>query len=224
MKTNFFTQVQPLLESGMDLTISVKLIDGKMIVATRPNYDQVKDKAINQLKPLVLTHQVDDLDENYFETITAPMQTFLSNVEIIKAYEDSIKSTTSKKVDSVKSKQASQTDKDQQKAGEYLTDAKEFIKQEKFIQALSRLDKAKELDKSVEGVDQLIEETKELVIKPSIDNARAFESSFNFKEALKELSTVRKLDPQNEQVGEIDQKIISKVGDTVFNQLKNSIK
>ena len=223
MKTNFFSQIKPLLESGMDLTLSFKLKDEKLIIAARPNYANVKDKSINQVKPLLLENSVEAFDDHFIETISAPMQTFVSNAERIKAYEECVKSTAGAKVNASKSKEVIQKEKDQEKAKSLLSEAKNFIKEEKFHQAISRLEKAKELDAALTEVGDLIKESQSKIIDPCLKKAKALVSVFQFKEVFKELAPVYKLDPKHTDLLQIEKSISDKVGDTVFNQIKKSV-
>lgn len=102
--TNFFTLLSKLLVAGLNLTMTFKMEAGKMTVGVRPQRSDIKDDSIeSKIQPLVLTHTCDDLDNNFFETITAPMAKvdeladFLANIEKIKADAQAEKSKPAQK-------------------------------------------------------------------------------------------------------------------------------
>jgi PRTRC genetic system protein E len=99
MNVPFFETLAPLLKDMSKLSFSLQCDnEGKIIVAILPTYDKVKDKAASLIPPITLTGTSQELDENFFSAITAPLQktnsffsgvaSFEKNMEEVKAKSD----------------------------------------------------------------------------------------------------------------------------------------
>lgn len=226
MKTNFFTSIEPMLSDGLQFTFTVKADEhGKLIVSTRPMSNGIKDKGFNNLHPLILNHSASELDQGFFETIQQPVVAYKDHAEQVKSYEESIKLAASKARAGSKSnaKEVSSADKatkDKAIATESLKEAKILIDQEKHEQALARLNKAFELDGSLEEVKTLIQQTKEVLTKPICERASALLKGFKYKDAIEEIRALAQIDPTNECIKRVEEKIKEQVGEKVFKTLK----
>jgi PRTRC genetic system protein E len=75
MNTNFFNQIAQMEVAGdLHLTIA-KGTENKLIVSVMLQNEQCGDNAKNIIPPLNLRGTADELDNGFFEKITAPMQT-----------------------------------------------------------------------------------------------------------------------------------------------------
>lgn len=74
METNFFSQIENMKLSG-DLLITIgRGSEGKLVVAVLLQNEQCTDNAKNVIPPLVLREIPEQLDRQFFDSITAPMQ------------------------------------------------------------------------------------------------------------------------------------------------------
>lgn len=108
---NFFKQMSDI--GIKDVTIEIKVAeDGRMTVLTSPK-SIAKDKALNSIKPLLLTGTVEELDSGYFEAIEKPLKKtskFFNNVESYEAkIEDAKKETAEAEAEKSKEKNAQTT-------------------------------------------------------------------------------------------------------------------
>lgn len=114
-KTNFFTLLHSLLGDGLDLTLTFKRDKqgggptgaSRLIVGVRPQYSDDKDHPVNMLRPILLTHDPDKLDEAFFITLTTPLanvRELAAQVEEFNKEVSAAKETVSKKKEGQKSK------------------------------------------------------------------------------------------------------------------------
>jgi len=106
--TNFFTQLKPLLEKGLDFTFTVRAQGDNLIVGVRPDYGKVENENFKLIKPLLLTHPAEKLDEGFFETITQPMETYLDVAKQVETWTADVK-TKGEKVKEEKSPSKSES-------------------------------------------------------------------------------------------------------------------
>lgn len=79
VQTNFFTALEAVMEDGLDLTLTLRKDQGKLVVGVRPNYDKNKTHpAMMSIRPMLLQHPAIALDESFFMTITTTLQMFKS--------------------------------------------------------------------------------------------------------------------------------------------------
>lgn len=110
-KTNFFTAIQNLLTRGLILTLTLKTEGDKLTVGVRPQRPDAEklDDTLKMIPPMVLTHSAADLDEDFFETITQPLEAvdnlsdsvtaFMKNLENVKAGTKMAKGEKSQKIE-----------------------------------------------------------------------------------------------------------------------------
>lgn len=94
MNTNFFNQIQQLEFTGvLQLNIS-KGVENNLIVSVILNNEQCGDSAKNLIPPLTFNATPQEFDEEFFQQITAPIQTvsglmvdmeaFMKQMEVVK--------------------------------------------------------------------------------------------------------------------------------------------
>ena len=229
MTTNFFSQVAPLLQSGLDLTVTMRMKDDKMVVAVRPQNTRINDKALDMVKPLILEHPVQDLDKDFFETIASPVKTFEDTAVRIKSFEDSVKeaeknSQAKKKADAGKTKQQKDQEKKNEQAKQQVSQAAELFGQEKFKEALTRYKKAKSLNPNHEGIDKFIADTEARLIAPILQKADQFEKANLFKECPKFIKQAKQISPDHPDIKAIEDRLKKKIGDDIYDQLMSNPK
>ena len=224
MKTNFFSEVAKMLPEGTNLSLSMRMNSDKMIVAVRPQCHGIKDKAFESIKPIVLTHPVELLDEGFFETIGSPLEVFQNHADQIKEFEQSVKKATDKssakkQANANKSKEEKDQEKKNAQAQENVKEAHTLFEQEKFSEALARFKKAKELNPNHEKIDELISAAETKVIAPILDKAEAYNKNFNFKESSKLIKQAMEINKDSEEVQAALSQFKDTVGPAIFNQL-----
>ena len=91
METNFFSQLDPMIE-GFDIQMTIKKIDGKMTLSvfSEPRID---DKARKHIPPLSFIATAKELDENFFNEIQKPMATISGFSLDMKKFETAMAAT-----------------------------------------------------------------------------------------------------------------------------------
>lgn len=74
MNTNFFNQIAQLDITGQLHLIIAKAGQGNLVVSVLPKNDACGDNAKNIIMPYNLTGTAQELDERFFENITAPVK------------------------------------------------------------------------------------------------------------------------------------------------------
>lgn len=115
METNFFTQIAELgLTGNLQLTIA-KGAEDKYVVSVLLLNKECKDKAKDQIVPCNLRETPEELDRQFFKSITAPMQTvseLMVNMDLFyKQAEQAKKNSAMSKPTSAKAKSTSQLSK-----------------------------------------------------------------------------------------------------------------
>ena len=111
MEVQFFSQLAELIE-GADLNINISKKEGIVMVSVLPK-SKAKDKALNLIKPLIMSGTADELDKGFIEAITRPVteaKGFMHNVsEFEKSIEEARKKSEieKQKADKVKAEKAS---------------------------------------------------------------------------------------------------------------------
>ncbi len=95
--TNFFSELYKILYYGADLTLTFRkdVQAGKLIVGVRPSFHRLeKDNPLNNLKPITMTHFIEDLDKSFFMTITAPIVQASDTAKSLKEWGDDLEAAT----------------------------------------------------------------------------------------------------------------------------------
>lgn len=156
IKTNFFQAIAALkIDGNFNLTIQ-QLKDGRMVVSTILNNENVGDNARKRIIPLNLTGTAKELDLEYFKTISSPIKKtsgILTNMEsYLKSVEEANKNSRleqDKKKKNEKSKAEENTLNTESKEmyKEQMETALQFEKEMKYNEALKALPKAEEYPK-----------------------------------------------------------------------------
>lgn len=107
MKTNFFTLVWPILQKGVDLTLTLKADGENIIAAVKPSANgKGDDYKMNAIRPIMLTHPAEKFDEGFFDTISQPADQYAENLKEVEAWLGSLKTVTEEAKKEKKSRKA----------------------------------------------------------------------------------------------------------------------
>jgi len=80
----FFQSIYQMMSAGTDLNINIRRTDGKLSVAVIPKRTTLKDEAGQAIVPLILNGTPMELDGQFLQIITTPLQKaqgILTNLE-----------------------------------------------------------------------------------------------------------------------------------------------
>jgi len=224
MKTNFFTTLLPILQKGIKVDLTIAQDGDNLVVAFRPGSSNLNDSSLNSLKPLILRHPADKLDEGFFETIQSPMEIMANEVSKISDFEAQIKSAADKsnakkQANDLKSKEQKEQEKNDDKAKEIIKSAEMQFGANKYDEALKKYEKALSLSPNNETILKAIEKCKAEMIVPILDKSESLFKISKYKECITELRKAMALDPLHQKVQELTDKIIEAIGQPIFDQL-----
>lgn len=137
MQTNFFTNLSALGVTGTFRLIIQPQSDGAMIVSLLLADDSLKDKAQQNIPPLVLKGTAADLDEGFFNAVKAPIQQTVTLLTNMSTYEKALNTAQRD------SKQETNLKKDKEgkrkKFDEQMKKVEELEKQKKIGEAIGQL-------------------------------------------------------------------------------------
>ena len=146
MQTNFFRQIAKLNLTG-DLQITLRQgEENSFVLSVLLNNEQCGDTAKNTIPPLNLRGTAEDLDNGFFENISAPMQTasglMVDMESFMKQLEETKRNSAMEKEKQDKEKKEKETK--EKKYKEALQKAEELEKEGKYKEAWSTLPKISE--------------------------------------------------------------------------------
>ena len=133
-----FTKISNLLKDGEMLRINIMKTGETLVVTVLPKLEEVKDPAAEQLIPLNLKGNPEELDCGFIEAIRSPVIKSTGLMTNMAEYEKSTEKAT----------EESKAEKDRKdKIDKYMKEAEAAEKAGKHKEALSAYTKALELDK-----------------------------------------------------------------------------
>lgn len=151
---NFFKQIAQMNITG-DLQITIKKgAENNWIVSTLLHNEACGDSAKNLIVPCTLRGTAEEMDEDFFATITSPLETasgLMVNMEVfLKQLEEAKRHSAMEKEKADKEKKEKET-KDR-KYNEALQKAEELEKEGKFKEAWTALPKSSEYPQYAEQI------------------------------------------------------------------------
>ena len=144
MTDTFFSHLAALgLTGNLNLCINI-ISDGPMVVSVLLQNDTCGDNARHQLKPLVLKGTPQQLDADFINTISAPLQgssALMVNMESFLKSQDEAKKQAASQKDKEKKETEERTAK-KKTVDEAIKKVDELIKAKRYHEALGKLPKA----------------------------------------------------------------------------------
>lgn len=171
--TNFFNQIAQMEIIGdLHLTIS-KGAEGNLIVSVMLQNEACGDKAKNSIPPLNLRGTAEELDEGFFEKITAPIQAasgLMVDMEgFMKQLEEAKKNSAMEKEKADKEKKAKE--EKEKKFSEAMAKADELEKEGKFREAWSKVPNPADYPEQAETIRKRKKELSDKFSAPSLFGA-----------------------------------------------------
>ncbi|UIR57804.1 hypothetical protein LZQ00_08280 [Sphingobacterium sp. SRCM116780] len=150
--TNFFTQLAQLDIKGHIVLTIARSADDTFIVSTLVRALSSSESAPSKIIPYNLTARAEELDNCYFDRITAPAQKAGEIVDNMEEYLKSMENAKAKpqKEKSKTSKPQGEAEKRTQKYHDALNKSEELEKQKKYNDAWTALPKASEYPEHAE--------------------------------------------------------------------------
>ncbi|MCQ4139543.1 PRTRC system protein E [Chryseobacterium sp. EO14] len=146
MQTNFFRQVAKMNLTGNLQIIFTPTTENNFVVSVLLRNCGCGDKAKNTIPPLILRGTAEDLDNGFFESISAPLQTasglMVEMESFMKQLEEAKKQSTMEKEKQDKEKKEKEAK--EKKYKEAFQKAEELEKEGKYKEAWSALPKVSE--------------------------------------------------------------------------------
>ena len=70
----FFQAINRMITAGTDLSFSIRQVDNRLTVAVMPRRTGLKGEAGGQIVPLVLNGTPEELDAEFLQAISTPVQ------------------------------------------------------------------------------------------------------------------------------------------------------
>ena len=162
METNFFTQVAGLQLQG-DLILTIRTLpDGMVAVSAYLKNEQVANPGKHRITPFAVTVKAADLDHEFFDTLSKPLQEVSSIMESMAAINKQVEEAKAALVKSQKAKAGQQEDPKIKRFNEAMKKVDELDEGGKHRQALAALPDPAEFP---DHADALEERKRELTDK-----------------------------------------------------------
>lgn len=135
----FFKTVADELQDGQQITLTIRKTGQKLVVSILSDTRGVKDKAVENIVPLILNGMPEDFEEG-FAAALQPMANASGLVTNIKDFEESVE--TARKASEMAKKQKDETAKQKKQFSELMELARKNMEAKKFKDAKTVLAKA----------------------------------------------------------------------------------
>ena len=143
----FFQSIYQMMSAGTDLNINIRRTDGKLSVAVMPRRTTLKDEAGQAIVPLILNGPPMELDGQFLQIITTPLQKaqgILTNLETFEQ-QARLAATQGKAAGTANDKKTKEAREKQEKMEKLLKRAEEAFTAGKYSEATTCLRQAKVL-------------------------------------------------------------------------------
>lgn len=143
----FFQSIYQMMSAGTDLNINIRRTDGKLSVAVMPRRTTLKDEAGQAIVPLILNGTPMELDGQFLQIITTPLQKaqgILTNLETFEQ-QARLTATQGKATGTANDKKTKEAREKQEKMEKLLKRAEEAFTAGKYSEATTCLRQAKVL-------------------------------------------------------------------------------
>lgn len=145
-----FKELSEMMVTGQQLTINVRMEGNELIVSTMPCVTGVKDKAVENIVPIVINGTPEEFDDGFIAALKQGIPQTAGLVSNIKEYEESVENA--RKATEMAKKAKDEKDKLKKEFDGYIELARQNLREEKFVDAKKCLDKAaavKDADKAL---------------------------------------------------------------------------
>lgn len=143
----FFQSIYQMMSAGTDLNINIRRTDGKLSVAVMPRRTTLKDEAGQTIVPLILNGTPMELDGQFLQIITTPLQKaqgILTNLETFEQ-QARLAATQGKATGTAKDKKTKEAREKQEKMEKLLKRAEEAFTAGRYSEATTCFRQAKVL-------------------------------------------------------------------------------
>lgn len=130
-----FKKIDEMLGEGSTLTITIAKKGEELVVGILPGNSLVKDSAKNRIVPLNLTGTPEELDNGFIEAIAAPITKSSGLLTNMASFEKA--QEEAEKKSKMEAEKKSAEDKRKKDLSEWISLAKQNLKEEKFRDALT---------------------------------------------------------------------------------------
>ena len=161
----FFQSIYQMMSAGTDLNINIRRTDGKLSVAVMPRRTTLKDEAGQAIVPLILNGTPMELDGQFLQIITTPLQKaqgILTNLETFEQ-QARLAATQGKAAGTANDKKTKEAREKQEKMEKLLKKADDATAAKRFSEAMTWLkqarvlapsEKQKEIDEKMQEVQK----------------------------------------------------------------------
>lgn len=170
----FFTQINSMMNQGVDITLVIRKKDGQLMVSAMPKSNGLKDEAQNHIVPLTVTGTPEELDMGFLPTICKPLQRtvgLLTNMSQFEQQADKA-AANSKAQKELKDRAAKETREKKEKFDKYMKTASGHESGQKYSEALTALGQARGFA-TPEGLKTVDEKIK--AVKMKLNQGSLFE-------------------------------------------------
>lgn len=141
----FFQSIYQMMSAGTDLSINIRRMDGNLSVAIMPKRSNLKDEARQLIVPLVLNGTPIELDTQFLQSVTAPLQKAQGILINLETFEKQAQQATtqSKGTKSANVKETKETRDKQDKMEKLLKRAEEAFTAGRYSEATTCFRQAK---------------------------------------------------------------------------------
>jgi PRTRC genetic system protein E len=156
---DFFKTIAEHLHDGQQLTLTIKKSGEKLVASILPDISSIKDKAVSDIAPLVMSGTPEDFEMGFAEALE-PIDKALGLVSDVSTYEKEVDAARAKT--EMENKKKDEAKKMKKQYTDFLALAKKNIDAKKFKDARLVLDKAaalscsdkKEIDTILADIDE----------------------------------------------------------------------
>ncbi|GAE84952.1 PRTRC system protein E [Bacteroides reticulotermitis] len=168
----FFQSIYQMLATGTDLSINIRRTDTKLSVVVMPRRTGVKDEAGQFIVPLVLNGTAVEMDDQFLQAITTPLQKAQGILINLETFEKQVQQATaqSKAAKSVEDKEGKEAREKQKKMEKLIKKSNETAAAGRYQEATMWLKQARALvtpDKQKE-IDILMQEVQKKATEGSL--------------------------------------------------------
>ena len=153
----FFKSLSEMLSDGQQLTITLRREGQELVASIMPCLTGVKDKAVDNIVPIVINGTPEEFDDGFIETLKNGLPQATGLVANIKDFEESVE--TARKATEMAKKQKDEKDKLKKEFQGWIALAKQNLAEDKFVDAKKCLAKAAEVkDSDKQAIERLKQE------------------------------------------------------------------